>query len=74
MNPVKAITCQIRAIADHILDVDYSGSDLREIAVEMADTRAIVEAEILRLDGQSKSAKRALRTLLTGHAPGDGAA
>jgi len=44
--------------------VDYSAGDLREIAVEMADTRAIVEAEILRLDGKSQRGRRAVRALL----------
>ena len=58
---VDAITCQIRAIADHVLDANYSAADLRQLAVEMADTRAIVEAEIRRRDAR---AKLALHTLL----------
>jgi hypothetical protein len=74
MSNANAITCQIRAIADHVLNADYNGTDLRLIAVEMCDTRAIIEAEILRLDGKAASGKRALRTLLTGRAPEGGAA
>jgi hypothetical protein len=64
MSTLNAINGQLRAIADHVLKVDYSAGDLREIAVEMADTRAIVEAEILRLDGKSQRGRRAVRALL----------
>jgi hypothetical protein len=71
---VSAIICQIRAIADHILEADYPAGDLREIAVEMADTRAVVEAEIRRRDGLAKSAKLALHQLLIGKSPEGGAA
>lgn len=74
MSILKAIICQVRALADHVLESDYSAADLRQIAVEMADTRALVEAEILRRDGKARAGKRALRELLTGHASEDGAA
>jgi hypothetical protein len=66
MSVIKAITGQLRAIANHVLRTkDYSAADLREIAVEMADTRAVIEAEILRLDGVSRQGRIALRELLT---------
>lgn len=74
MTMMKAITCQVRALADHVLKTDYSGAELREIAVEMADTRALIESEIRRLDGKAKSAERALHQLFGVQSPKDGAA
>ena len=74
MSHVNAIKCQLRAIADHILQADYPTGDLRELAVEMCDTRAVTEAEILRRDGKSRQARQALCTLLTGQPPEGSAA
>jgi hypothetical protein len=65
MNRVEAITCQIRAVADHVLDADYSGAELRLVAVELRDTLALVEVEINRKDDVAKGGKRALRQLMT---------
>jgi hypothetical protein len=70
-NIPRAITCQIRAIADHILKTEsYLPATLRMIAAEMEDTRSVIEAEILRRD----SLPPARQALSTGQPPEGGAA
>lgn len=64
-NLTPAIVGQVKAIADHILDAQYSAADLRLIAVELLDTKALAESEIRRLDGKSERGRLALRKLLT---------
>lgn len=65
MKRTQSIICQFAAIADHVLETDYSGADLREFSVEMFDTRCVIEAEIPRLDGVSQQGRATLRKLLT---------
>lgn len=70
----EAITCQIRAIADYILSAKHTAADLRNIAVEMADTRFVIEAEIQRRDDIERSGTRALHKLMGFPEPEGGAA
>jgi hypothetical protein len=71
----QALVCQIKGIADFILRTeDFTAAELRLVAVELRDTIALVESEILRLDGKAQCGKRALRQLLTGTEPPKGAA
>lgn len=69
----EAIVCQVRAIADYIASGDYTAADLREISVEMTDTRALVEQKIKQADAQEERGNRALRQLLTGQPEGGAA-
>ena len=61
---VEPIVCQIRRIAEHVLDSHNGAVDLDVLDAELGALRAIIRSEAIRREDKARAGRKAIAKLM----------